>query len=273
MHSFSPGYPAPYDALVAEYPDETVYPVADFRVEWGPIFHRGRLDGSAKVLVIGQDPAAEEAFTRRILVGVAGQRAQGLLTRVGITTSYVMINTFVYSVYGQAAGNGHVNDAQIAAYRNLWLNALVQHNTFEAVITFGSLAAKAFAGWAKTPAGKSSGLHSTALLHPTYPESAAASGSGTLAANTAHLLADWNAALPGLRTAITSPDEPSALIEYGEVFTPADLTSIPEGDLPPGLPTWMRSTEVWANRTGTTADEKRATLTAVVPTDLRPWTP
>jgi len=41
---FCPGYPAPYDALVAEYPDVSVYPADGFRVEWGPIFHRGRLD-------------------------------------------------------------------------------------------------------------------------------------------------------------------------------------------------------------------------------------
>jgi hypothetical protein len=31
-----------------------------FRLEWGPIYYRGRLDGSARVLVIGQDPAADE---------------------------------------------------------------------------------------------------------------------------------------------------------------------------------------------------------------------
>ncbi len=31
-----------------------------FRVEWGPIFLRGRLDGPARVLVIGRDPAQHE---------------------------------------------------------------------------------------------------------------------------------------------------------------------------------------------------------------------
>jgi hypothetical protein len=53
-HDFCPGYTnAPFDALVADYPGEDKYPLDDFRVEWGPIFHRGRLDGSAKVLVLG----------------------------------------------------------------------------------------------------------------------------------------------------------------------------------------------------------------------------
>jgi uracil-DNA glycosylase len=71
-HPFCPGYPAPYDDLVNSYPVADVYPSAAFRTEWGPIFHRGRLDGSAEALVLGQDPAVEENVTRRILIGVAG---------------------------------------------------------------------------------------------------------------------------------------------------------------------------------------------------------
>jgi hypothetical protein len=33
----------------------------------------------------------------------------------------------------------------------------------------------------------------------------------------------------------------------------------------------MRSLESWATRTGSSADEKRATIEVTVPTDLRPW--
>src|ERR671929_733725 len=99
---FDPGYGAePFRTLCADYPDDSIYPSADFRVEWGPVFHRGRLDGSARVLVLGQDPAQHETIARRILVGEAGQRVQGLLARIGILSSYTMINTFLYSVYGQ----------------------------------------------------------------------------------------------------------------------------------------------------------------------------
>ena len=83
-----------------EYPDASVYPPGQFRVEWGPIFHRGRLDGSARILVIGQDPAQHETIVRRVLVGEAGRRLQGFLTKLGITRSYAIINTFLYSVYG-----------------------------------------------------------------------------------------------------------------------------------------------------------------------------
>ena len=56
---------------------------------------RGRLDGSARVLVIGQDPAQHEAIARRILIGEAGHRVQGLLAKLGIDHSYTMVNTFL----------------------------------------------------------------------------------------------------------------------------------------------------------------------------------
>src|SRR5690349_12733127 len=100
-HPFDPGcYQEPFVTLVEQYPEADVYPPDQFRVEWGPIFHRGRLDGSARVVVIGQDPAQHETVVRRILVGEAGRRLQGFLAKLGILKSYVLINTFLYSVYG-----------------------------------------------------------------------------------------------------------------------------------------------------------------------------
>jgi len=72
-HPFDAGYGSePWRSLVGDYPDETIYPVDAFRVEWGPVFHRGRLDGSAHLVVIGQDPSVHEAIIRRILIGEAG---------------------------------------------------------------------------------------------------------------------------------------------------------------------------------------------------------
>src|SRR6476659_3659531 len=147
MAEFCPGYPAPFDALVADYPGEDVYPSADFRVEWGPVFHRGRLDGSARVVVLGQDPATHETICRRILVGEAGQRVQGMLAKLGITHSYVLINTFLYSVYGQGGGSRHIGDAEIAAYRNRWLDTLADDNQLEAILTLGQLADQAYHTW------------------------------------------------------------------------------------------------------------------------------
>ena len=144
--TFDRGYvDEPFASLVADCPGAEVYPPADFRVEWGPIFHRGRLDGTAKVVVVGQDPGAHETFVRRILVGEAGQRLQGFLRRLGIVRSYVLVNTFVYSVYGQFGGERHRDDPAIAAYRNRWLDALLVGSNVQAVIALGSLADAAVA--------------------------------------------------------------------------------------------------------------------------------
>jgi hypothetical protein len=269
-HEFDAGYGAePWASAVADYPEDA-YPPADFRVEWGPIFHRGRLDGSARVLVLGQDPGPHEAFVRRILVGEAGQRAQGLLTRLGIERSYVMLNTYLYSVYGQQAGERHAADAPIAAYRHHWLDALLGDGHVQAVIAFGHLADGAFRAWRATPAGHAYHGAYEHLTHPTQPDAAARGGTAFAVAMKA-MLANWNAALPRLHAAITHPDDPRPLVLYGDTLTAADHSAIPAADLPAGLPAWMTTLENWASREGKSAEDKRANLTVVVPEDLRPW--
>ena len=110
---FDPGYRAPYDQLCRESPDETVYPAKDFGIKWGPVFHRGRLDGTARVPAIGQDPAPIENIVRRSLPGTAAHRFQGFRAKMGIDRSYVMINTFLYSIYGQSGGSKHHRDAAV----------------------------------------------------------------------------------------------------------------------------------------------------------------
>ena len=52
-----------------------------------------------------------------------------------------------------------------------------------------------------------------------------------------------------------------------------DLQPIPEEDLPAGSPGWWRDLEAWAQRTGTNAQLKRATITMTVPTAARTWPP
>src|ERR671916_300875 len=102
IHEFDPGPTrAKFRKLLEDYPGAEAYPPELFRVEWGPVFHRGRLDGSARVLVIGQDPGQHESIGRRCMVGEAGQRVQGFLRKLGISRSYVVVNAFLYSVFGQ----------------------------------------------------------------------------------------------------------------------------------------------------------------------------
>src|SRR6266403_2241181 len=172
-HPFDAGYALqPFRGLAENYPEADVYPPGQFRVEWGPIFHRGRLDGSARVLVIGQDPAQHETIVRRILVGEAGRRLQGFLAKLGIIRSYVLLKTFFYSVYGSVtvAVRKHL---KLIAYRHRWLDALFNGQQIEAVVTLGSLAAEAWQLWQATPQGQATTVAVAAITHPTQSESSA----------------------------------------------------------------------------------------------------
>ena len=261
----------PFATLVAEYPGEEVYPSADFRVEWGPIFHRGRLDGSARVLVLGQDPATHESISRRILVGEAGQRVQGLLAKVGITDSYVMVNTFLYSVFGQQGGEEHARDAAIAAYRNRWLDALLVDTEVTAVLALGRLARTAYQQWAETQPATAERLHLAAVRHPTYPESAAA-GHGQAAVGDDREPAgrlERASARPGRARDPGGPGRPGPVLPTAGCE--GDLAAIPERDLPPGCPAWWRDLLSWADRDGESRQAKRATIVVAVPRRWQTW--
>jgi uracil-DNA glycosylase len=270
-HAFDPGYvDEPFRTLCADYPGEEVYPSTDFRTEWGPIFHRGRLDGSARVLILGQDPAQHETIPRRILVGEAGQRIQGFLAKLGIDRSYVMINTYLYSVYGQSGGNRHKDDPQIAAYRNRWIDAILTKSNIEAVVAMGTLADNAWQIWKKTPKGQTTNLTYVHITHPTQPESSSGGDKVKHAAAIKAMLANWNAALTSLKPSVIHPDRAVAFQPYGTEFKAGDVVEIPEIDMPAGTPPWMRGLRSWAKRTGSTAALKRATITVTVPTAFRP---
>lgn len=264
-HPFDPGYTRePFLGLCADYPAADVYPAGQFRIEWGPIFHRGRLDGSARVLVIGQDPAQHETVVRRILVGEAGRRVQGLLARLGIVRSYVFVNAYLYSVYGSVKAKTK-RDARLVGYRNRWLDALLVGSKVEAVLALGQAADQAWQAWKATPAGQASNVAYAAVSHPTQPESASKGDRSKLAAATKKLLQNWNGALQALGPQVAHPDTPLPLALYGETWADGDRIAIPEFDFPAGLPAWMHQQDGWARRVGADELAKRRTITITVP--------
>lgn len=271
-HEFDPGPIAePFATLVREYPGTEVYPAADFRVEWGPIFHRGRLDGSARVLIMGQDPGQHESIAKRCLVGEAGQRVQGFLAKLGITHSYIAINAFLYSVFGQFSGEKHADDPAIAAYRNRWLDALLLDAGIDAVLSFGHIARDALESWRDAHPERAAELVFEPMIHPTMPEASSKGDAAKKAAAMKTMLAQYNAALTRLDAAIDERDETRELVLYGETLMPADRATIPEVDLPLGAPAWWSSPKGWATRVGETTEQKRATIQVRVPTSERPW--
>jgi len=265
-HPFDPGCSKqPFSTLAKNYPEGDVYPTGQFRLEWGPIFHRGRLDGSARVLVIGQDPAQHETVVRRILVGEAGRRVQGFLAKLGITNSYVMINTYLYSVYGTVKAATQ-KDPKLIAYRNKWIDAVLDKKKVEAVIALGTAAHAAWDAWKLTPKGQASTVAFAAITHPTQPESSSAHGGTTLAQATTTMLAGWNVALQALAPALAHRDVNVVLKLYGTAWADGDRVPIPEADMPAGLPAWMHENDGWAQRKGTDAKAKRRNITITVPT-------
>jgi hypothetical protein len=248
--AFDPGYCDPRFADLCETaPDGATYPPTDFRVEWGPVFHRGRLDGTARVLVIGQDPAVHETVCRRILCGEAGRRVQGLLAKLGITRSYVMINASLYSWLKRDEMPFMARPA-ITAYRNRWIDAIRAISDIRAVLLLGDAAKTAWDEYAKA-AHPPAGLTVRTVIHPTEPHKDAQGDPATEAKLVTRMLEDWNQAVAAVRPRLdgvrdTEASEPA----YGVKFRDGELLAIPSADLPAGLPDWMGAEDGWALRTG-----------------------
>jgi uracil-DNA glycosylase len=258
---FDSGPTGKFKTLCRNYPDDTVFKGADgFRSLWGPIFYRGRANGKARLLVIGQDPAQTEAVTRRILSGQAGRRVQGFVEKLGYTKNYLMINAFLYGIYNQDMALPHLNDPDVQAYRNKWLEVAFEPGLIEAVVTFGTPAFKAWQAFAATPAGQSvvPTIHFHKALHPTADKIG-----GPISRQ--DLLDNWNVALQSLHAGIQHPDVATPLVPYGSDFTPAELPEIPSRDLPMGLQPWMRKTEFWASLPTANPGTERANISIEVP--------
>ncbi len=199
------------------------HPSGRFRTEFGPVYYRGRLNSTVKVLIVGQDPSTDEILAQRNLVGSAGQRVQGLLRKLGITKSYVMFNTFLYGIKGQmdATMNAAATEPTILQYRNSLLDKTASANTLQAIVSFGNGADLAVTSWP----GRPPGVPWFQLTHPSAPDNI--------------VLPNWNAQLNNLHAAI-SPDRVSLVntSPYGATFGANDVTDIPREDLAFGLAEW-----------------------------------
>jgi hypothetical protein len=199
------------------------HPSARFRTEFGPVYYRGRLNGTAKVLMVGQDPSTDELLAQRNLVGSSGQKAQRLLNKLGITKSYVMLNTFLFGIKGQmdAQMNTIAVEPTIRDYRNGLFDKVVAGNGIQAIVSFGNGAELAIANWPSRPAG----VPWFRLVHPS--------------ASDALVISSWNASLTPLHAAIT-PDQSSLVnvTPYAAATFASEVADIPREDLPFAIPDW-----------------------------------
>jgi uracil-DNA glycosylase len=217
-----PGPPVDFADHLAALPDYGPFKPF-FWHDWGPVFYRGRLDGSAKLLCVASDPGATERIAGRCLVGDAGQRVQGFLAKVGLTRSYLCVNVYCHGLIPAKASKAMPMLSQPAhlTWRNR-LYDLAKTSSVRAVVAFGVPARTAMQLW---PA--SSNLPVFTLPHPSSRDAA-------------RLARAWRDAVTSLRQ-LVAPDPGVAddLPNYGEHIVEADYAVIPRCDLPFGVPAFL----------------------------------
>jgi len=232
--TFDPGPPvavAQHFAALPSYADHAGL----FWYDWGPILYRGRLDRSARVLCLASDPGPTERVAHRTLVGDAGQRVQGFLTKLGLTSSYVCINAYAYALLPSKASRAEQDVLPLpeqVAWRSTLLS-LITGPKLQAVVAFGGQAQAALDLWSGLP----DGIHVERVPHPSSRSASA-------------LLGAWRDAIPRLR-AVVMPDPDGAaglaLPNYGTSFREADYAPVPRGDLPFGVPAFLGD-DAWGRK-------------------------
>jgi hypothetical protein len=143
-----------------------------FRWHFGPMFYRGRLgDGAVKVLVVGQEGAQDEALAGRAFVGFSGARVQHLLTHLGITRSYLFLNTFAYPIFGQYGGHlrwlAQDPRSPIVANRHAVFDDVLARNDLRLILAVGTAAKETVVTWVRAHGGHVGGRADLAACDPT----------------------------------------------------------------------------------------------------------
>lgn len=228
---FDKGPSAAMTTLLMQHPDYT--PVKNlFWFNWGPIFYRGRLDRSARILCVASDPGPTERIGNRALIGNAGQRVQGFLGKIGITRSYVCLNGFIYALHPSSLSAGITLLSDPA--HTTWRNKVFRKATgpgLQAIVAFGEIAKKAVSLW---PGKGSVPVFET--YHPSYRY------------DESKLTADWNRVVTALRGIVTKDaDGNNTLPLYGTKIQESDYLPIPRRDMPFGTAdfigdeSWLRT--------------------------------
>lgn len=220
-----PGPPPDVLAHLAQLPEYDAATRKNFWHHFGPVFYRGRLDGSARVLVIASDPGPTEClpFVRRTLVGDAGQRVQGLLAKGGLTRSYVCVNAFPLALHPSKAGLAKELLALPAheAWRNRFYDLLAGPG-LQAIVALGGPASEAVRRWTTRP--------NVPVIYAVHPSSR----------DPVILAKTYGLAAAKLRKYVTpDPDADLDLPGYGAELTELDYARIPRRDLPLEAPPFV----------------------------------
>jgi uracil-DNA glycosylase len=161
-HDPGPTTASGWASLFAETPNyrglgRTVVGREAFRWHHGPMFFRGRLDGSAKVVVVGQEGAQDESLSHRSFTGGTGARMQHLLRHLGLDRSYLFLNSFVYPIFGQYTDElrplAQDPRSPITRHRTRILDKAIVDGDVRLVIAVGAAAKESIATWVNTHGG------------------------------------------------------------------------------------------------------------------------
>jgi len=194
-----------------------------FWYDWGPVFYRGRMNTSARLLCVASDPGPTERIACRTLVGDAGQRVQGFLTKLGLTRSYALVNAFAYALLPSRSMSAipMLSEPDHLAWRNGLLDKITGPQ-LQAVVAFGLQARLAVGLWDSKP--------DVPVFEVPHPSSR----------DPKKLVDAWRAAIIELRGIVTpDPDGDPTVPNYGAKFSEADYAPIPPRDLPFGVPDWL----------------------------------
>jgi uracil-DNA glycosylase len=122
-----------------------------FRWHHGPMFFRGRLDGSARVVLVGQEGAQDESLSHRSFTGGTGARMQHFLHHLGLDRSYLFLNSFVYPIFGQYTDDlrplAQDPGSPITQHRNRILDKAILDGDARLVVAVGRAAKESVATW------------------------------------------------------------------------------------------------------------------------------
>jgi uracil-DNA glycosylase len=230
MSEFDPGPPAAVARHLAGLPSYAARREL-FWYDWGPVFYRGRLNRSARLLGIASDPGPTERIAHRTLVGDAGQRVQGFLAKLGLTRSYALVNAYAYALRPSRAPDARPLLAQ--PEHKTWRNKLLADITgpsLQAIVAFGGEAREAVRLWDSKP--------DVPVFEIPHPSSR----------NAKRLREEWAAAVTELREIVDpDPDGDPTLPNYGSTFRESDYARVPPRDLPFGVPAWFGD-DAWGRK-------------------------
>lgn len=223
-----------------------------FRWHHGPMFYRGRLqDNAVKVVVIGQEGAQDESLAHRSFTGGTGARMQHFLNYIGITRSYLFLNTFVYPIFGQYNDDlrwlAQDPESPIVKHRHEIFNYVLDRNDVHLVVAVGRAAKESVVTWVESRGGSCpqgsldvstcSGAaldprtHLIGVLHP-----GGAGQGGSVSA----IIADFKRALGTIKQWMDAdpawlPPDPDGQRQFNQLYRYRSAP-IPFRDFPYGIP-------------------------------------